>query len=167
MSYNALTMPVLADQSSVPRLATLPPLSMLDASARSVRLPPPVFLSVVFGAIIRLRYAASVSDAPPCQLTLDATFRSPLWPFAPVVSTLTAVPAFRLRSNVPPAAGSIGQLGAATFHRPASTVGRPIPTAPNDNCAPVVSTVPPRPSALVASMGPRKLTLPCSATSHT
>ena len=26
------------------------------------------------------------------------------------------------------------KLGAATFHRPASTVGRPIPTAPNDNC---------------------------------
>src|SRR5260370_39708954 len=116
MRDTRLAIGVLAAHSGVPRLETLPPLSMLDASARSVRLPPPVFLSVVSGAIIRLRYAASVSDAPPCQLTLDATFRSPLWPFAPVVSTLTEVPAFRMRSNITAAAGSIGQLGAATFH---------------------------------------------------
>src|SRR5260370_41791835 len=115
-------MPVLPDQSIVPRFVMLPLLSMPDASARNVRLPLPVFFSVVLGAIVRLRYAASVSDAPPCHCRFDATVKSPLRPFAPVVSTLTAVPAFRLRANAPAAAGPIVKLGAATFHRPASTV---------------------------------------------
>ena len=44
-------MPVLADQSSVPWFAMLPPLSMPDASARNVRLPEPEFFSVTPDAI--------------------------------------------------------------------------------------------------------------------
>ena len=43
MSYKDVTVPMLRDQSIVPLLATLPPLSIADESAWSVKLPAPLF----------------------------------------------------------------------------------------------------------------------------
>src|SRR3954452_9386656 len=104
-------MPVLFDQSIVPLLMTLLPVSIPDASGRNVRLPAPEFAMVVPVATETSWYAASVSEAGPDQRRLDATPRSPVAPFAPVVVTSTEVPAFRLRCNACAAPSSMVKAG--------------------------------------------------------
>src|SRR5690348_4534637 len=150
-------MPVLFDQSIVPLLITLPPLSIAVESARIDRLPAPLFLTVTLGAMLMLCNAFNASDAAPVQWIVDASAISPAAPWAPVAPTLMDVPALKLRANAAAISPPIVTFGNATFHTPASRVGTQHPKVRLPAC---VSIVPPWPFALRAAIRPPSSTLP-------